>query len=383
MDSPIRLIVQQPSLAKYRLPVFQELARYPDIDLKLLYGVRHGIPNVEPEGVNAEPVWLYQKKIRSHHIFWHSAQWNSASRKKADVLSLTWNPRYVSLIPTLLKARAAGVKTILWGHGYSKSEGVVRKKIRRSVTNLATALVFYNQNEANRYIAAGYDPQSIFIARNSLDQTPIRAARQAWLQDPGKLAQFQREQNVGPGPNFLFVSRLDPLNRLDLLVRAAAEMTGKFPHVEIFVVGKGAEEQQKLEKLADSLGIRKRVRFLGAIYDEMQLAPWFLSSQAFCYPTNIGLSLLHALGYGLPVITSDDLSSQNPEIEALMPGQNGFLYEHESVSALVEALRTIATNPELAAQMSAEAIRTVDEEFSLTNMVAGLAAAVRYCAAQS
>ena len=383
MDRPIRLIVQQPSLAKYRLPVFQELARCPDIDLKLLYGVLDGIPNVEPEGFNAEPVWLYQEKIRSQHIFWHSAQWNSASRKKTDVLCLTWNLRYVSLIPTLLKARAAGVKTLLWGHGYSKSESVVRKKIRRSVTNLATAILFYNQTAADQYIAAGYDPESIFVARNSLDQTPIRAARKAWLKDPAKLAQFQREQNIGPGPNFLFVSRFDPLNRLDLLIRATAEMTREFPHIEIFVVGKGAEEQQKLENLADSLAIRDRVRFIGAIYDEMQLAPWFLSSQAFCYPANIGLSLLHAFGYGLPVVTSDNLSSQNPEIEALKPGRNGLLYEHGSVPALVEALRTIANDPELRARLSAEAIRTVDEEFSLQNMVAGMAAAVRYCAAQS
>ena len=40
---------------------------------------------------------------------------------------------------------------------------------------------------------------------------------------------------------------------------------------------------------------------LGSIYDEIELAPWFLTADAFVYPENIGLSILHAFGYGLPV----------------------------------------------------------------------------------
>jgi glycosyltransferase involved in cell wall biosynthesis len=223
-DKPIRLIIQQPSLAKYRQPVFRALASYPDIDLKLLYGARPDLPNVEAEGFNAEPVYLWQKKFRGQQIFWHSAQWNSASPKVADVLILTLNPRYLSMVPTLLKARARGVPTILWGHGYSKTENAVRKRIRLATTRLATALLFYNQTAADQYILEGRDPKTVFVARNSLDQTPIREARITWQQDPVRLAKFREEQRIGRGPNFLFVSRFDPLNRLDMLVRAAAEM---------------------------------------------------------------------------------------------------------------------------------------------------------------
>jgi glycosyltransferase involved in cell wall biosynthesis len=382
-DKPIRLIIQQPSLAKYRQPVFRALASCPDIDLKLLYGSRADLPNVEAEGFHAEPVYLWQKKFRGQQIFWHSAQWNSATPKIADVLILTLNPRYLSMVPTLLKARAKGVPTILWGHGYSKNENAVRKRIRLATTRLATALLFYNQTAADQYIREGRDPKTVFVARNSLDQAPIREARIAWQQDPARLAKFREDNRIGPGPNFLFVSRFDPLNRLDMLVRAAAEMATEFPHVQVLVIGKGESEQKKLENLAETLGISERVRFIGAIYDEIQLAPWFLSSDVFCYPANIGLSILHAFGYGLPVVTSDDLASQNPEIEALKPGQNGLLYQHGSVTALVQALRTIATDRELSARMSSEAIRTVEEEFSLPNMVAGMAAAVRYCAGRS
>lgn len=379
----IRLIIQQPSLAKYRVPVFRELAKYPDIDLKLLYGARPDLPNVEPDGFDAEPVFLWQKSLRGQYVFWHSAQWNSASLKNADVLMLTWNPRYLSLVPTLLKAKAMGVPTILWGHGYSKTENLMRSKLRNSVARLATALMFYNQTAANSYLNAGFDSRSIFVARNSLDQEPIRQAKIFWDSNPDKLDAFRREQNLGSGPSILFVSRLEQANRLDLLVEAVVFLVDEFPKLQVNIVGKGAEEQARLLALAHDRGVSNRLRFVGPIYDETALAPWFLASNVFCYPANIGLSILHAFGYGLPVVTSNDIGSQNPEIEALNPGENGLLYDHLNAKSLADSLRTIFLNHELAQRMSLEAVRTVNEEFSLENMVAGMAAAVRHCAGRS
>jgi hypothetical protein len=47
---------------------------------------------------------------------------------------------------------------------------------------------------------------------------------------------------------------------------------------------------------------------------------------------------------------------------------------------LASALCTVFTNKELAARLSKEALRTVEEDFTIKNMVAGMAAAVRYCA---
>lgn len=383
MSQPIRLIIQQPSLAKYRVPVFRELAKCQDIQLKLLYGARPDLPNVDADGFDAEPVYLWQQSMRGQYVFWHSAQCNSASFKKADVLMLTWNPRYLSLVPTLLKAKAMGVPTILWGHGYSKTENSMRRKVRHSVARLATALMFYNQAGADSYLHAGFNPRSIFVARNSLDQEPIRQAKCHWESNPKQLEAFLHQQNLGSGPHVLFVSRLDRANRLDLLVEAVALLVGEFPNLQVNVIGKGPAEEQRIQALAQQHNVARQFNFVGPIYEELALAPWFLTADVFCYPANIGLSILHAFGYGLPVITSNDIGSQNPEIEALNTGKNGLLYDHLDIKALAESLRIIFLNRELAQQMSREALRTVNEEFSLENMVSGMAAAVRYCAGRS
>src|SRR5687768_14253077 len=116
---PIRLVIQQPALPRYRIAPFALLAQRPGIDLTLLYGDAPDAPaTVEPAGFCG--VFSHIRSIWGGRLLWHGASWRYATRRRADVLILSWNVRFLSLIPTLLRARANGVKTILWGHGYSK-----------------------------------------------------------------------------------------------------------------------------------------------------------------------------------------------------------------------------------------------------------------------
>lgn len=377
-ESPIRLIIQQPSLAKYRVPVFRMLARRNGIELRVIHGSRPDLPNVPSDGFSAEEVPLRRAHVLGRPLFWHSPQWKSATPRCTDVLMLTWNVRYLSLVPALLRARARNVPTVLWGHGYSKNEVAWRASARNSVARLATALLFYGQRTAEEFIGRGWDERRIFVARNCLDQGPIQAAREAWLGEPARLNDFQTRERLVGGPVVLYVSRLEPHNRVDLLLEAIGRLAPQFPEIQAVIVGGGAGEKARLQALAAERQIAKRVRFLDAIYDERQLAPWFLAADVFCYPANIGLSLLHAFGYGLPVVTSDDLASQNPEIEALEHGVNGLLYQHGDAAALTDVLGRLLRDRDLRHRMGLAARRTATEQFTLARMVDGMEAAVRY-----
>jgi glycosyltransferase involved in cell wall biosynthesis len=262
---PIRLVIQQPSLARYRVPVFRELAGRPGIQLKVVYSTSLNLPNVEPEGFEAEHVPMWRRCIGREPVYWHSPQVRYATRRRADVLMMNWDVHYLSMVPGLLRARAAGVPTVLWGHGYSKQERPARRWLRQSVARLATALVFYNRGTAEAYVREGWDPRRVFVALNALDQGPIQAARADWLGRPGDLAAFRREQGLdGGGPVVLFVSRLDADNRVDLLLQAAARLVGRHGGLRVVIVGKGPD-QPRLERMAGELGLRDRVRFTGAI----------------------------------------------------------------------------------------------------------------------
>ena len=51
------------------------------------------------------------------------------------------------------------------------------------------------------------------------------------------------------------------------------------------------------------------------------------------------------MGYGLPVITTDQSSTWAPELDGLKPWLNGMTFNHESVEDLAFVIRNMLQNP--------------------------------------
>ncbi len=378
--APIRFVLSQPSLPRYRVPVFRELASRPGISLKLVHARDPAIPNAVPDGFEASYWPVRQVSRRGQDLCWHGAQIRHALGRTADVLGLPWNTRYMSLVPALLLARARSVPTLVWGHGRPKHQSQRRFALRVRVAKLATAVVVYGHAGARCVIQAGIRPEKVFVALNALDQRPIQAARSQWLREPGALESFRKHHGLDAGPVVLFVSRLYRANRVEVLIDAVARLRPRLPGITAAIVGAGPELGH-LNRRAWELGLSDRVRFPGPIYDETELAPWFLAADVFCYPANAGLSLLHAMGYGLPVVTGDNIAAHNPEIEAITDGENGLLFADGDAADLADKLTRVIDDRRLRASLSAAALKTATERFTVQRMVDGLEAAIRYCAA--
>lgn len=373
--APIRVVIQHPNLTKYRLPVFQALAARPGIDLTLAHGPGNESRLSQAQGFEGTMAPMLRLRCGGRQLVWHGPQWRYADPAVADVLILEWDLHYLSLIPGLLRARINGVGTIIWGHGYSKRQIPWRTRARAQVAKLADVLLFYNHTASRDFLDAGWPRDRIFVALNSLDQRPIRQQRQRWT-DPQQVNEFAGQHQIGDGPVVLFVSRLQQANRVDLLIRATRQLVDKHPTLLLLIIGDGPHEPH-LRSLTNSLRLDDNVRFLGAIFNEAEIAPWFMCADVFCYPANIGLSLLHAFGYGLPVVTSDDIPSHNPEIEALEHGSNGLLYRDGNMDDLAAKLDVIISDPQRRREMADSALATVGERFTLDRMVDQIEVAIR------
>lgn len=375
----IRCVVQQLALPKYRVPFFLEVSKRRGIDILVLYS-NTDVPNAEAPA----ELSVHYRDVRDLPLgmWWDGPLIEMLRREAFDVVVLAWNTRHLGMTPAIRAAKRHGMGVVLWGHGYSKNESWWRKWLRNRTARMADAIVTYTPSVAERCVREGISGERVFCAINSLDQTEIQAARKRWLDDPDRLRAFRETQGLGDRPVVLFVSRLHEPNRTDLLIEAASLLRDRLPDLLVAIVGKGPD-LERLQRFTADLGMEDSVRFVGAIYDEAELAPWFLCSRAFCYPKNIGLSLLHAFGYGLPAVTSDHIPSHNPEIEAFKDGTNGLFYRDGNTRHLAEQLGRLIEDGALRQSLGDGAHQTVTEEFTTQRMGDGMERAIRYASARA
>ena len=363
--------IVQALIPHYRQPVFTELASRPGIDLTVYASLdsKHG--SLTGTGAVDEYATVNVSERLLGPFIWDSASIRAA-KARHDVLILSWRARALLLPRAIRLARRKGSAVVVWGHGLSKNDSPLRQRMRLKPALMADACLFYDPVNARKSVQDGIEPRRAFAAPNAVDQTAVEVAKSHWTDQPGSLEAFQKRVGINPAKTFIFISRIEPDKRLEILLDAMKRIISEDPEMTLVIVGDGTA-RAAAEARSEALGLGASVRFLGAIYDEKELAGWCLSSICMSYPVAVGLSVMHAFGYGLPVITSDDIPSHNPEINAVRDGENGIFYREGDPGALAEAILTLARDPELHSRMSAAALDSVHGEhgWSIKNMVNG------------
>ena len=164
---------------------------------------------------------------------------------------------------------------------------------------------------------------------------PALAALQAMGCEPRKLRNlpyFVDLQTFGlPAPShltgtpaYLSSGRLHRDKGYDLALRALASVHGKDRQFSYSIAGIGPE-RTALERLADELGIRQRVHFLGWL-EPTALTDFYRSGQIFLHPARrepYGVAVLEAMAAGLAVVASDATAAA---VDRIVDGSNGFLH---------------------------------------------------------
>jgi len=101
----------------------------------------------------------------------------------------------------------------------------------------------------------------------------------------------------------LHVGRFNAQKNHRGLLEAFARITGSRPDCCLKLIGEG-ELQKEMEDLAESLGIREKVSFLGTqsnVYPFLQEADVFLMPSLF---EGMPMTIIEAMGTGLPIVAS-------------------------------------------------------------------------------
>ena len=94
-----------------------------------------------------------------------------------------------------------------------------------------------------------------------------------------------------------------------------------------------------LDKQAASLDIASQVWLYGPCYDDCTLGELFYNATVCVSPGNVGLTAIHALSFGCPVLTHGDFAHQMPEFEAICPGKTGDFFRKDDLEDMRNTIR--------------------------------------------
>ncbi len=259
----------------------------------------------------------------------HSHYWLSG--RVGMTLSREWNIPHVTTFHTLaktkLRARAG------------EREPQLRQEVEALVMSDADGVIVSTEEEK-------HDVTSLYGAPAHKVEV-IPAGVNLDMFTPVEQTAARRELGLGEENIILYVGRVEPLKGIDILVRAAPllECAGDF---RLLIVGgnpSGDAERERLESLAEDLGIRDSVTFTGPVPQD-RLPYYYSASDIFVLPSHaesFGLAALEAMACETPVVVSR-VGGLKTFVEN---GKTGYLAPWRCPESFAQRLDTLLANPHL------------------------------------
>lgn len=296
--------------------------------------------DIEKEKIKKIDYNLFRQNIKELHtvILMKNFNWIRGSvklsfKRRYRCYLLTGEPYCLSSWWILIFNKIQGKKTYLWTHGWYGNESNVKSIIKKLYFNLANGILLYGEYARDLMSQKGFAERKLNVIYNSLfyeDQLQIRTTLVK--------TNVYKELFDNDYPVIIFTGRLTKVKKLDQLFEAQKLLLDRGVKLNVFVIGDG-EEKDQLSSIVNKFGISEYVKFFGACYDELKIAEYYYNASACVSPGNVGLTAIHALTYGCPVITHSNFCNQMPEFETVEEGETGYFFMENNIVDLAEKMK--------------------------------------------
>jgi len=257
--------------------------------------------------------------------------------RKLDTIIYLGDWKFLTTWISAICGRLMGKRILFWTHGWLAPEAGLKGFIRRSFYRLAHGLLLYGNVARRIGIDEGFPKDRMYVVFNSLDYADQKKIRESVSDE--QITRLRQQLFPEPErPVLILVGRLSKAKRVDLLIRAAAQLDQKGHPVNVLIVGDG-EDKQALVDLAESNGVS--ANFYGTCHDEEQVGRLLMCADVTVCPAAAGLTVTHSLTFGVPVVAGDNMSAHGPEVEAIIPGDTGAFFEDGNLDSLVATIREL------------------------------------------
>lgn len=342
----------------YRMPIFSLMSE--NFDCDFYFGDRMQQPIKK---LNYNELKGFKKEF--HNVFIRNTfYWQRKSVrlvfKNYDYFVLSGEPFCISYWVILLLAKLLGKKTVTWTHGFYGREGGVKKVVKKAFFKLFTKIMVYSDYSIGLMKKEGIDEKKMYCIANALDTDSQLVVRQNLKKTDIFSSHFGNDD-----PVVFYIGRIQKIKRLDLLVESFKNLKEDGLKCNLVIVGKD-DENVGLPKIINELEIENSVWLYGPCYDEATIGEMFYNSAVCVSPGNVGLTSIHALTYGCPVVTHDNFPYQMPEFEAITPDETGSFFKMDDVDDMAEKIRFwLEKTPEDREKTRELAYRTIDEKWNV------------------
>jgi glycosyltransferase involved in cell wall biosynthesis len=333
-----KLLLVQPYLTKYRLPVFKQLTEKHEVTLLASKSNEFG-RGIFDDTLNIETV---TERNFFGVFFWQPGLVKKIASNKFDVLLITANPRYLSTWVAVMLAKLKGVNVLLHGQGLYRKKSI-------SLSNRLTYFLY--SKLCDQYIAYTQLSKDSFKGLSIYKKTSVA--------ENSIVNNFPIEDKASNEKGILFVGRLRHGSNIKMLIQAIIKINEETSDpqnlMQLHIVGGG----ENLEQLKTEFSSLAYIHFWGEIYDSQEISK--ISKHCFsgCYPGDAGLSVLHYMSLSLPAIIHSSMHRHmGPEPSYVQEKTNGIYFERNDLASLKNAIQYIYSDKTQLAIMQKNAFET-------------------------
>jgi len=272
----------------------------------------------------------FRRNVFGFKIFGH---WKVISLGIIPMLSLryshyllTADSSYLANWFILYWGRIMHKKVFLWGHGPQCKSGIDKRYSK--FVKLASGFFVYGEDRVDSLVQYGVSKENIFVIHNSLD-----TSLQSHIFGLLKPSDIYKQHFNNSAPVVIYIGRLQKRKKVNQIIDAIDRLKENGTDVNLTIIG-DVKDDDSLVEYTMQKNISKQVWFFGPSYDESISAELIYNADVCVSPGSIGLTAIHCLSYGTPVITNNDFCSQMPEYLSITPGKTGAFYPSDDIDAL-------------------------------------------------
>jgi glycosyltransferase involved in cell wall biosynthesis len=338
-----KIIIHYPFIATYRIPIFTLLSQSDKYEYEYLASemgsVQYILTSTENLNVKSSPLKEISIPGIRKKFEWQPGAFKFMLKEKMDAYIVLGNPNSLSTWLCVVFARLRKIPVLMWSHGYLKDEKCLKGFIRKSFYQLANSHLLYGNKAKEIMIKKGFDEADLHVIHNSLDYEKQKIYRDKLSYDARKETRLQygfKDDSIV----LIAIGRLMKKLKLEQVIEAIKVQSASGQDIRLFLIGDGPEKA-KLKELAQEYKIQEKIVFYGACHDEQELAKLYNASDYSVVMGKVGLSAMHSLAYGIPMITNDNLDEHFPEIEAIVDGKTGFYFQEDNINDFNSKLKSL------------------------------------------